>query len=111
MIWVVLGLIGVAFLVYEVYDMEYSIVATILASPLIVVGISLVTLLVAGLFSAAISDCIDHEYELTETTEIYAKANDNIKRQAITNAYNFDISKNLNNWNEDENLLKELLNI
>ena len=40
-----------------------------------------------------------------------AKTNENIKRQAITNAYDFDISKNLEDWTTDENLLKELLNI
>lgn len=66
-------------------------------------------LLEAGVNLIYIRDFLGHNS--IETTEIYAKANDNIKRQAITNAYNFDISKNLNDWNEDENLLKELLNI
>ena len=42
---------------------------------------------------------------------MYAKTNENIKRQAITNAYDFDISKDLNDWTTDDNLLKELLNI
>lgn len=66
-------------------------------------------LLEAGVNLIYIRDFLGHNS--IETTEIYAKTNDNIKRQAITNAYNFDISKNLNDWNEDENLLKELLNI
>lgn len=46
-----------------------------------------------------------------ETTEIYAKANESIKRKAITDAYNFDVSKDLNDWTTDEKLLQELLNI
>ncbi len=66
-------------------------------------------LLEAGVNLIYIRDFLGHNS--IETTEVYAKANDNIKRQAITNAYNFDISKNLNDWNEDENILKELLNI
>lgn len=50
-------------------------------------------------------------YIRDETTEVYTKTNENIKRQAITNAYDFDISKDLNDWTADDNLLKELLNI
>ncbi len=66
-------------------------------------------LLEAGVNLIYIRDFLGHTS--IETTEIYAKANDNIKRQAITNAYDFDISKDLDDWTADENLLKELLNI
>lgn len=66
-------------------------------------------LLEAGVNLIYIRDFLGHNS--IETTEIYAKANENIKRNAITNAYNFDISKNLNDWTTDEKLLKELLNI
>ena len=66
-------------------------------------------LLEAGVNLIYIRDFLGHNS--IETTEIYAKANENIKRQAITNAYDFDISKDLNDWTTDENLLKELLNI
>lgn len=66
-------------------------------------------LLEAGVNLIYIRDFLGHNS--IETTEIYAKTNENIKRQAITNAYDFDISKNVNDWTTDENLLKELLNI
>ena len=66
-------------------------------------------LLEAGVNLIYIRDFLGHNS--IETTEIYAKTNENIKRQAITNAYDFDISKNLEDWTTDENLLKELLNI
>ena len=66
-------------------------------------------LLEAGVNLIYIRDFLGHNS--IETTEIYAKANENIKRQSITNAYDFDISKNLNDWTNDEDLLKELLNI
>ena len=66
-------------------------------------------LLEAGVNLIYIRDFLGHNS--IETTEIYAKVNENIKRQAITNAYDFDISKDLNDWTTDENLLKELLNI
>ena len=66
-------------------------------------------LLEAGVNLIYIRDFLGHNS--IESTEIYAKTNENIKRQAITNAYDFDISKNVNDWTTDENLLKELLNI
>lgn len=66
-------------------------------------------LLEAGVNLIYIRDFLGHNS--IETTEIYAKVNENIKRNAITNAYNFDISKDFNDWTTDEKLLKELLNI
>lgn len=66
-------------------------------------------LLEAGVNLIYIRDFLGHNS--IETTEVYAKTNENIKRQAITNAYDFDISKDLNDWITDDNLLKELLNI
>lgn len=66
-------------------------------------------LLEAGVNLIYIRDFLGHNS--IETTEIYAKVNENIKRKAITNAYEFDIDKDLNDWTSDENLLKELLNL
>lgn len=66
-------------------------------------------LLEAGVNLIYIRDFLGHNS--IETTEIYAKTNENIRRNAITNAYNFDISKDLNDWTTDEKLLKDLLNI
>lgn len=66
-------------------------------------------LLEAGVNLIYIRDFLGHNS--IETTEIYVKTNENIKRQAITNAYDFDINKDLNDWTADEKLLKELLNI
>lgn len=66
-------------------------------------------LLESGINLIYIRDFLGHSS--IETTEVYAKVNENLKREAISNAYTFDVANNLSDWNNDKNLLNELLGL
>jgi site-specific recombinase XerD len=60
-------------------------------------------LLQAGVNIFYIRDCLGHVD--TKTTEIYARADTETKRNAIENAYPDLIDSNLPDWNKDQELL------
>ena len=66
-------------------------------------------LLEAGVNIIYIRDFLGHE-SIT-TTEIYARANEEIKRKAIQNAYSIETNNSETSWNKDTDLLKELLSL
>lgn len=66
-------------------------------------------LLEAGVNIVYIRDFLGHE-SIT-TTEVYARANEEIKRKAIENAYSIKTNDSETHWNKDADLLKELLSL
>ena len=63
-------------------------------------------LLQAGVSLIYIRDFLGHED--IKTTEIYAKCDSELKRQAIENAYPDLVDSNLPDWNKDAALLRWL---
>lgn len=66
-------------------------------------------LLEAGVNIVYIRDFLGHE-SIT-TTELYARANEELKRKAISKAYSIETNNNKAFWNKDADLLKELLSL
>ena len=66
-------------------------------------------LLQAGVNLIYIRDFLGHQD--IRTTEIYAKCDCELKRQAIANAYPNIVDSNLPDWNEDAALLDWLSNL
>lgn len=66
-------------------------------------------LLQAGVNLIYIRDFLGHED--IKTTEIYAKCDPELKRQAIENAYPDLVNSNLPDWNKDAALLDWLSNL
>ena len=68
-----------------------------------------VHLLQAGVNLIYIRDFLGHSD--IKTTEIYARADSELKRKALENAYPDLIDSNLPNWNENSNLMEWLINL
>lgn len=68
-----------------------------------------VHLLQAGVNLIYIRDFLGHSD--IKTTEIYARADSELKRKALENAYSDLIDSNLPNWNENSNLMEWLINL
>lgn len=68
-----------------------------------------VHLLQAGVNLIYIRDFLGHSD--IKTTEIYARADSELKRKALENAYPDLIDSNLSNWNENSNLMEWLINL
>lgn len=66
-------------------------------------------ILESGVNLIYIRDFLGHES--IETTEVYAKVNEELKRIAIQNAYSLDSNSNLSDWKDDKDLLSELLGL
>ena len=66
-------------------------------------------LLSAGVSLIYLRDLLGHES--VTTTEIYAKVLEKDKFEAIRNASPNTISNNLEDWNNDQDLLNQLLNL
>ena len=66
-------------------------------------------LLEAGINIVYIRDFLGHE-SIT-TTELYARANEELKRKEISKAYSIETNDNKAFWNKDVDLLKELLSL
>lgn len=69
----------------------------------------MIHLLSAGVSLIYIRDLLGHE-SIT-TTEIYAKVLEEDKFEAIKNASPNTVSDNLEDWNNDPDLLNQLLNL
>ena len=68
-----------------------------------------VHLLQAGVNLIYIRDFLGHSD--IKTTEIYARADSDLKRKALENAYPDLIDSKLPNWNENSNLMEWLVNL